>query len=203
MSTITFSENHESALISFEAGAALSSLQNPREEALKWVYSLGAIPSSHAVIVGLGSGFHVAALADVDPDIRITVVESREALIPIFRAQFPELHERVDIVIVHNAQDIFNSEIFQEILSQRSYVLSFRECWGQQSILFSEVFAHLTGRSLDSVRYHFEEFGVNIKALYLQPNKLISIKDLMPAVEASGMPEEKKQIFRVLGELVK
>lgn len=203
MSTITFSENHESALISFEAGEALSSLRNPREEGLKWAYTLGAIPTSHVVIVGLGSGFHVAALADVDPDLKITVVESRESLVPVFRAQFAELNDRVEIVIVKNAEDVFKSTLLQDVMSARSYVVSFQECWGKQRELFSEAFAHLTGRSLASVKYHFEEFGVNVKALYLQPNQLVSVKDVMPVIEAAQMDESKKQIFRVLGELVK
>ncbi|WII70744.1 hypothetical protein QJS83_09755 [Bdellovibrio sp. 22V] len=200
---ITFSENHESTLISYEAGEPLASLRDPRAEGLKWVYSLGSIPTQHVVIVGLGSGFHVAALADIDPSIRITVVESRESLIPVFRSQFPELSERVEIAIVQDAQDIFKADFFQEILNQRSYVLSFRECWGQQVSFFSEVYGHLTGRSVDSVKYHFEEFGINIKALYFQQNKLLSIKDVIPVVEASVMPEDKKQVFRILGELVK
>lgn len=203
MSMITFSENHESALIPFEAGQSLASLRDPRGEGLKWVYSLGVIPTAHVVVVGLGSGFHIAALADIDPHLKITVVESRESLLSVFRSQFPELEDRVEVVIVQEGQDIFKTELFQEVIAQRSYVLSFRECWGQQVNFFSELFAHLTGRTLDSVKYHFEEFGINIKALYIQQNNLLSIKDVLPVVEASVMPENKKQIFRVLGELVK
>ncbi|KHD89747.1 MAG: hypothetical protein OM95_01350 [Bdellovibrio sp. ArHS] len=203
MSMITFSENHESTLVAFESGEALASLRDPRGEALKWVYSLGAIPTSHVVVVGLGSGFHIAALADLDPTLKITVVESRESLIPVFRSQFPELQDRIEIAVVQNVQDIYKADFFQEILSSRSYVLSFNECWGQNTQFFSEVFAALTGRSVESVKYHFEEFNINIKALYLEQNKLLSLKDLVPVVEASVMPENKKQIFRLLGELVK
>lgn len=203
MSMITFSENHESSLVAFEEGVPLASLSDPRSEGLKWAYSLGAIPTSHVVIIGLGSGFHVAALADLDPNLQITVVESRESLIPVFRSQFPETAERINIVIMQDERDLFNSDFFQEVISQRSYILSFRECWGNQAVFFSQVFAHLSGRSVESVRYHFEEFGINMKALYFQPNKLLSINDVIPVVEASSMPENKKQIFRVLGELVK
>lgn len=203
MSMITFSENHESSLVAFEEGVALSSLGDPRGEGLKWVYSLGLIRSTHVVVIGLGSGFHAAALADLDPNLNITVVESREALIPVFRSQFPETAERINIVVVQDERDIFNAEFFQEIKAHRSYILSFRECWGKQGAFFSEVFAHLSGRSLESVKYHFEEFEINMKALYLKANTLLSIDDVTPVIEASTMPEYKKQIFRVLGELVK
>lgn len=203
MAMITFSENHESALVAFEEGQALASLRDPRGEGLKWAYSLGVIPSEQVVVVGLGSGFHIAALADVDAQLKITVVESRESLIPVFRSQFPELAERVDIVVVQNVSDIFKTDLYQEIIHDRPYVLSFKECWGAQASFFAELFAHMAGRSVESVKYHFEEFGINMKALYFNSKQLLSIKDVLPVVEASVMPENKKQIFRVLGELVK
>lgn len=203
MAMITFSENHESALVAFEEGHALASLRDPRGEGLKWAYSLGVIPSEHVVVAGLGAGFHIAALADVDAQLKITVVESRESLIPVFRSQFPELAERVEVVVVQNVSDLFKTDLYQEIIHNRPYVLSFKECWGAQSSFFAELFAHMTGRSVESVKYHFEEFSINMKALYFNSKQLLSIKDVLPVVEASVMPENKKQIFRVLGELVK
>ena len=203
MSMITFSENHESSLIAFEEGQALASMHDPRGEGLKWAYSLGGLPAEHVIVVGLGAGFHIAALADVDPDVRITVIESRESLIPVFRSQFPELEDRVEIRVVQDAQELFKSELFQEILNHRSFVLSFQECWGQQADFFTELFSHLTGRSLDSLKYHFQEFGINMKALYNLPRHNLSINEIASVVEASAMAENKKQIFRVLGELVK
>ncbi|HWU44222.1 MAG TPA: hypothetical protein VN132_12310, partial [Bdellovibrio sp.] len=182
MSQITFSENHESSLIAFDEGQALASLQDPRAEALKWVYSLGAFPSNHVVIVGLGSGFHVSALADLDADVRITVVDSRSALVPVFRSQFPELTDRVNILIAENTQDLLKSDLYGDIVKDRAYVLSFRECWGTQMNLFSDFFAHLTGRAPEAVKYHFQEFEINMKALYFKNDQLLSIKDILPVV---------------------
>ncbi|MBO9666597.1 MAG: hypothetical protein J7501_07260 [Bdellovibrio sp.] len=203
MAMVTFSENHESSLISFEEGQALASLRDPRGEALKWTYSLGPIPSSHVVIIGLGSGFHVEALADLDPSIKITVVDSRDALVPVFRSQFPEIADRIELVIAENVQDLMKSDVYADVIANRAYVLSFRECWGNQVNLFSEFFGHLTGRSADAVKYHFEELGINMKALYFQSSNLLSIRDVLPVVEASQAQEGQKQIFRALGELVK
>jgi len=203
MSIITFSENHEAQLIPFEDGQSLASLRDGGNEGLQWVYSLGLIPTQSAVVVGLGAGFHIAALADLDPNLNITVVESREALIPVFRARFSHLRDRVNIVIVKEASEIFSTDAFQEAKDNRSYILTFRECWGQQVQLFMGVFSHLTGRSLESARYHLEEYGINMKALYLQPGQLVSIKELMPVVESSPLLEYRKQVFRVVNELVK
>ncbi|WP_413577008.1 hypothetical protein ACLVWU_02580 [Bdellovibrio sp. HCB290] len=204
MSMITFSENQDSSLIAFEAGAALASLTQPREEALKWTYSLGPIPSAHVVIIGLGSGFQVEALADMDPNVQITVVDSRDSLVPVFRSQFPELAERVQIVIADSVQDLMKNDVYADVVANRAYVVSFRESWGQQLNLFAEFFGHLTGRTVEAVKYHLEDLQMNMKSLYFQNNNsLLSIKDILPVVEASQVAEEKKQIFRMLGELVK
>lgn len=207
MSSVTFSENHEGKFIAFEEEKALASLVDPREEALKWIYSLGAFPSQHVVVIGLGSGFHIAALVEFDPSIHITVVESREALVSMFKKQFPEIQDRVEILLAADKQELLSSEVFAQIVEERSYVLSFRECWGKQINLFTEYFAHLTGRTVDSVSFLLKEFHINMKALYLQPSQscrnLLTIKDVMPVIEASYMPENKKQMFRTLAELVK
>ncbi|MNJ92680.1 hypothetical protein D3C87_103540 [compost metagenome] len=200
---VSFSENHESDLVAFEDGQALASPNNPRNEALKWVYSLGPLPSQHVMIMGLGSGFHVAALAELDPSLKITVVETRESLITVFRSKFSDIADRVQITIVENAQDIFKTETYREAIADKAYILSFRECWGQQTAIFSEIFAHLSGRSVESVKYHFEDLGMNLKALFFNKNDLLSLNDLMPVIEASTAAEKNKQLFRVLGELVK
>ncbi|WP_413580374.1 hypothetical protein [Bdellovibrio sp. HCB288] len=204
MSMITFSENQESSLIAFEAGVPLAAVNTPREEALKWTYSLGPIPSSHVVIVGLGSGFHVEALADMDTNVQITIVDSRDSLVPVFRSQFPELAERVEIVIADSVQDLMKNDIYADVVANRAYVVSFRESWGEQMNLFAEFFGHLTGRTVEAVKYHLQDLEMNMKSLYFQNNNsLLSIKDILPVVEASQVAEEKKQIFRMLGELVK
>ncbi len=203
MAMITFSENHEANLISYESGEALVSLRDPSGQALKWVYSLGAMPTGHVIVVGLGSGFHIAALADFDPNLKITVVENRDALLRVFWSQFPELENRVEVISLQAASDIFKTDLFREVLSEAPYVLSFMECWGQQSQFFTEVFAHLSGRSLESIRYHFQEFGINIKAAFLKNQDLLALRDIQPVIEASTLADNKKQIFRVLNELVK
>ena len=130
----------KSSLVSFEEGQALASLRDPRGEALKWAYSLGQIPSNHVVVIGLGSGFHVEALADLDPSVQITVVDSRDSLVPVFRSQFPELAERAQIVIAENLNDLMKNDIYAEVVENRAFVISFRECWGNQVDLFSQFF---------------------------------------------------------------
>ena len=200
---ITFSENQDADLIAYEDGIPLAQAHDPKAQGLKWVYSLGNIPASHVIVMGLGSGFHIAALAELDVKLKITVIETRESLVRVFRSQFPDLSARVDVLVIEKPTDIFKTDFFQEILSERPFVLSFQECWGRQGDLFAELFAHATGRSLESVKYHFQEFGIDIKSSFAVPVGLVSLKEMMNSIEASSLRENKKQIFRVLGELVK
>jgi len=203
MAGISFSENHEAELISFENGKALAAVSDPYGEALRWVYSLGPIPTKEVVIIGLGSGFHVAALSEIDPDLKITVVDSRSSLTSIFRAQFKDLADRVEIVTVTDCEDLFKSDFYRDLLQSKPYVLSFRECWGEQVEFFAEIFAHLTGRSSDSVRYHLEDLGINMKGVYFDSSKLTSIKDILGTVDTVQASEKHKQLFMTLGELIK
>lgn len=203
MGFISFSENTEKNMIAFEEGLALCDIRDPQQQALKWVYSLGSFPSSSVVVVGLGSGFHVAALADLDPHLKITVIETRLSLLRMFQTQFPELQEQVEVILVQEPHDIFKTHFFQEILATKPYVLSFQECWGHGKGAFTQLFAHLTGRSAASVQYHFEELEINVKALGGITASLHSLKDMMPAVLGSSLSEVDKLAFRTLGEMVK
>jgi hypothetical protein len=203
MSSISFFENQDALFISCEQGGPLCSANKPREQGLKWAYSLGEMPTDHVVIVGLGSGYHVAALADLDPKIRITVVDSRESLLPVFESQFADLKYRVEVLFIEKAGDILKSEVFKEIMLTQSFVVSFQECWGLQSVLYTEVFAHLTGRSPISLSYHMQSFGFDIKAKGNNSKTIMTIKDALPLIESATIPDQDKQAFRILGELIK
>jgi hypothetical protein len=203
MSHVTFSENHHGQMIAFEDGVALCSFRDPQSEGLKWSYSLGHVPSKKIIIVGLGSGFHVAALADVYPELDITVLETRVSLLTMFRSQFPDLLNKVNVQIVDTPSDVLKSSFIAEILLEKPYVVSFRECWGNETEKFSTIFSHATGRSLDSLKYHFVEFGIDIKSMGSAKKELLSIKDVLPNCENSSMREQDQLAMRVLGELVK
>jgi len=131
------------------------------------------------------------------------VVDSRSSLTSIFRAQFKDLADRVEIVTVTDCEDLFKSDFYRDLLQSKPYVLSFRECWGEQVEFFAEIFAHLTGRSSDSVRYHLEDLGINMKGVYFDSSKLTSIKDILGTVDTVQASEKHKQLFMTLGELIK
>lgn len=207
MLNISFSKNSEGLLIPFEQGKSLANFNDPRGEALNWIYSLGACSIKHIVVVGLGAGFHVSALYDFDPTVKITVVESRRDLIPIFYSQFPELNGKIEILVASTEEDLLQSDLYKQLVSDRAFVLSYENCWGHQANLFNQFFASLTGRSLEAVKFHLEELGLDMKSysldLTLKNNQLLSIKELLPVFETSRLRETQKNLFRVLGELVK
>ena len=201
MTQIHFSQNCQDFLIPYEEKKNLCSVSDPQGEGLRWAYSFGSLPTKHIVIVGLGAGFHVAALADIHPDIRITVIDNRESLVPIFKAQFEDIQDRVEILIAQESRDLLQSDLYKEIVENRSFVLSFFESWGYQEEVLSTLFAHATGRTLESVRFHLSEMNMNLKAMNTASLELMTLPELLPAIESSDMNVDSKQIFKMLGEL--
>ncbi len=201
MNSIHFSQNWQNFLIAYENGSSLCSKTDPQGEALRWVYSLGNIPTDHVVVIGLGAGFHVAALADIHPNIKITVVDNREALVSVFRSQFKDIEDRVEVVIASESRDLLRSDTYADITNRRCFVLSFCESWGEQDDLMSSFFAHATGRTVEAVKYHLSNLGMNMKSFYFESQNLVNMLEIIPAIEKSDLDQGSKQIFRALGEL--
>ncbi len=164
MSVLTFSENNERVLVPFENGAPLANFNKPLEQGLKWTYSIGKLGTKDLVILGLGGGFHITALLDMDPSLRITVVEFRSSLVSRFRNQYSEYADRVTICELQDIQDIFNTSCFSLEDGTNPLVISFQESWGDHFEKFAIIFSYLTGRTEESLMFHLKEHGITVKA---------------------------------------
>lgn len=164
MSVITYTENRNKILVPFENGVALADFNSPEEQGLKWAYSLGKLHNQNLIVLGLGGGFQIAALLDMDPELKITVVEFRSTLISRFRNQFSEYADRVTICELQDIQDIFKSRLFSQSTEEKALVISFQECWGECFEKFALTFSYLTGKTEESLVFHLREHGMTIKA---------------------------------------
>ena len=164
MSVLTFSENNEKVLVPFENGSPLANFNKPLEQGLKWTYSIGKLGTKDLVILGLGGGFHITALLDMDPSLRITVVEFRSSLVSRFRNQYSEYADRMTICELQDIQDIFNISCFSMDSVVNPLVISFQESWGDHFEKFAIIFSYLTGRSEESLMFHLKEHGITVKA---------------------------------------
>jgi spermidine synthase len=68
-----------------------------------WVERLITV-DKECIVVGLGSGDHIADLAKQKNMQKIYVVDCRPELVPAFRSRFPGLDGTVEIIIVRTAR---------------------------------------------------------------------------------------------------
>ena len=100
------------------------------------------------------------------------------------------------------ARDVFFSEVFQWAFKVKPMVVTCREGWQGEESVMVEMFSHLTGRSAESVQYYLFDMGVEVKS-HSFTQGLVSIKDLMSAVDMAGLPETHRLRFQILGELIR
>lgn len=103
---------------------------------------------------------------------------------------------------LRESRDVFFLDLFQWVLKEKPLVVTYSSGWKNETSLMSEVFAHLTGRTAESVQYFLFDMGVEVKSLSLTQG-LLSIKDLMRSIDQSLLSETQRLRFQVLGELIR
>jgi hypothetical protein len=201
MSAVAF-RSLNNVMIPSEDGTDLCSV-NAHEEAIQWARR-HAIPTGHAVILGLGAGYHVKAWLDANPNSRVTVIDFRSSLVRPFRAAFPEITARVEVIIVDSVEGLFHHEILQTVAQDLLPTLSFRPAMGEQKELFEECFRTLTGRNLRGLRFFMNIFGFDTKTeIELQESGgLLTIKDLGFVIDSNHEGHPRAPAVRLLRELI-
>ncbi len=100
------------------------------------------------------------------------------------------------------SRDVFLSEIFQWVLDVKPLVVTYSSGWQGSTELLSDVFAHLTGRSPESVQYFLFDMGVEVKSISFTKG-FLSIKDVMTSIDQTQLSEPQRLRFQILGELIR
>lgn len=100
------------------------------------------------------------------------------------------------------ARDVFFSEIFQWAFKVKPMVVTCRHGWSSDEAKMVEMFAHFTGRSAESIQYYLFDMGVEVKS-HSFTQGLVSIKDLMAAIDMAELPETHRLRYQILGELIR
>lgn len=207
MSIISFSENSEGYLIPLEDGKSLCSFQNPVEEAEKWVQEQDFTISNEIVILGLGAGFHVRALQQAHPYLKIHIIEVRDSLLSIYKRQIQSRLEHYSCF--QNLESLLNSEIFDTVILKSLPVYFLRTSWGSQEDLFYSLWKNLTGRSVYAIAKHFANLGVEIDDGILdslkKSEKPLTIKEATDLIIQcqSQKAKEYRGYFETLKELLR
>jgi hypothetical protein len=207
MSIITFSENAEGYLIPLEDGKHLCNFQNPMEEAEKWAAEQDVTISNEIVILGLGGGFHVQALKEAHPYLKIHLIDVRDQLLPIYKKQ---VRSQVQNYSCFQSLDaLLDSDVFETVINKSLPVYFLKSTWGSQDDLFYSLWKNLTGRSVYAIAKHFANLGVEIEENTLvslkQSEKPLTIKDAADLIvkSDSAAAKESRGYFETLKELLK
>ena len=207
MNTISFSENSEGYLIPFEDGKALCDFNNPTAEAEAWVSSQNLTISNEIVLLGLGAGFHLKALREAHPYLKIHLIECRDQLLPIYKKQLQSQVENYSCF--QNLNSLLDSEIFELVMMKALPVFFMRSSWGAQEDLFYSLWKNLTGRSVYAIAKHFANLGIEIDEATLsslkKSEKPLTIKDATEIIANSNSPaaKETRGYFETLRELLR
>lgn len=207
MSIISFSENSEGYLIPFEDQKSLCNFENPLEEAEKWVATQDLTISNEIVLLGLGGGFHLMALKEAHPYLKIHVIEVRDQLLPIYKKQIHSLVENYSCF--QSLDALLGSDIFENIIMKSLPVYFLESTWGTQEDLFYSLWKNLTGRSVYAIAKQFANLGVEIDEGTLtalkQTEKPLTIREATDIIVRSESPsaQENRGYFETLRELLK
>ncbi|MBK9324023.1 MAG: hypothetical protein IPM97_13940 [Bdellovibrionaceae bacterium] len=207
MTNISFTENPEGYLIPIESMQPLCDLVDPASEAEKWVTAQNLNICNEIVVLGLGAGFHVRALRENFPHLKIHVVECRDQLLPIFKKQ---IQSDLDCYYCfHSLEELLDSELFERTIAKSLPVYFFKKAWGAQEDLFYSLWKNLTGRSVYAIARHFANMGLEIDEKTMDSLKSserpLTIKEATEIVirSESTKAKEQRSYFEALRELIK
>jgi hypothetical protein len=207
MSSVSFSENKEGYLIPHEDGQALCDFEHPNEEAEVWAKQQDVTIANEVVVLGLGAGFHVKALREAHPFLKIHVIECRDSLLPIFKKQVQSDLEHYHVF--QSLESLLESDFFNKVIAKTMPVYFFKKSWGAHEDLFYSLWKNLTGRSVYAIARHFANLGVEIDEATLvnlkRTEKPLTIKDATDIVinSESESAKENRGYFEALRELLR
>jgi len=164
-------------------------------EAKGWVRSQFFKDSASVIVLGLGAGHHVTALAEERPQQSIVVLDYHETLISRFTAP-----KNVEII---NALSI-SEEAMRSLVQKALPVLGFRPAWSGLERDYEYLKRDLCGQTPESLRAQAEFRGYyNLsQALNQKSTSVVTVKEISSLMDQDKDSKESK-VWQVLRELVK
>lgn len=181
-------------------GRQMSSFIDPHKEAEEWVdhYSQLLLNRKVAVVLGIGSGYHIEALSRRFSGT-IIVIEKINVLIEHFKKAFPELGDRVILVRLSEARE----RIMKDGLRTPYGVMTFAPAVYLFKSEYQTIFDALVGRTPQDINHQFKLRGVEH---YFCPDTLnleSPAESFRHFAREQSLPSRWRNIFRMIGEIVK
>ncbi len=199
---------HEEKWVPTWNGKWLHSQRNPEREAELWVEQFGErIVGAHtAFVLGLAGGFHIQALADRYPELKIIVIEAHEA----FRINAsPFVHK-----LLHRIEDFTNADPYILMKNRRvlpslkkSYcILEYKHSTLLSKEYYENVKNALLSRDWKSFNFHVklrEQAWMNHYNFIEKEESLISVKHIADGLKKQNPITPEMMKWLCLRELVK
>lgn len=173
------------------------------EAAVHWCRET-LVMDSTCVIVGLGSGFHIAELIKQNKMDKVYVVDHRPQLVAAFQSQFPDLQEKVEVIIIKDEPSLMGHKLMDQVIEHNLSSLAFSVCWPAGDVILKNLHRHLSGRSKESLEIFFSKYGIK-KDIQIQDesgNRYLNIRDLEMMIQEEVPSYLRLNCFRILKELI-
>lgn len=181
---IEWRSNKNGDLIAFENSNALCDMHQAREQAFAWAR---AIQFDRAIIVGLGSGFHISALRELNPGKEIIVIDCRTALIGFYQRQMRD----IEFINEQSLDSLKKSKRIHELMEASSEKFIFKPALGCQNKFLEEIFWFLNLRTTEALSFYTE------KETTVSDNFLINAKQFIESTNGTQIPYTTSEVLTI------
>lgn len=189
-------------------GRLLASRFDPRREAHEWIDSrrefIGSV--KNVIVLGLGSGHHVSALAE-NSSAHILVLEADSEILEAGAALHSFDSSRVRIEPITTARALRNSDAVKFAVKESFVVLVHPASLALNSALYESCRDQLLGREWGALNWQWKmrngpNFDINPR-IDFKKGEPLTIYDLEQTELVQNSEEREKLLFKALRELVK
>jgi hypothetical protein len=193
-------------------GCLLDSSIEPREAARRWALEIQANVSGYqrAIILGVGSGYHLAELCKIRPGLRILAISVEPAVSELAQSIQGLDWGNVESVLIEDAARLMENVRIRNFIRMNSIILDHRPSQAARPELYRELRARLLLRDplFFSEWVRFEQRFAKLFPLRSIPGgdeqRLLSIKDLdRLLLPPDDLANADVPVFRALRELVR
>ncbi|MGE3972898.1 MAG: hypothetical protein AB7F59_00075 [Bdellovibrionales bacterium] len=189
-------------------GALLHSQKNPQREANLWLeQQKNLLEGVHtAFVLGLAGGFHIQALQEYNPQLKIVVIESHEAFVTLASPLVRSLQSRALVFTQIDPHMLLKNKNIEEDLKRTFCVLEYRQATKLDPDYYRHVKAALCGRDWKSFNHHVKLRGqgwMNQYNFIEKSDSLISIKPIADEIQNQKIVTPEMMQWLCIRELVK
>lgn len=189
----------------------LCSQIDPVKEGNRWIEGHNQILTAGmaVIILGLGAGYHIAAIRRKHPNLKIAVFEAHPRCIQFAQQLFPiELFE-VPILKSEQTTSIFKNVDLRKIVGGQFRILTHFPSVAIDPLWYERMRKILLGRTNEGLRYHmglvpgFSKLSPNLSLKPLEDSIDWRVFDRLSSNELGLVPDREFFLMRALRELIK